>query len=117
VTTRLNEKVCLLESAAYQAAQENETDIPVLARSLFKYRSHHSLSVEQMAGWLQLANEDEFYHLALCLRPINLRTPLQWRDYTLKLAQRFPSLNLKRLQLVIEFEPLNLPLKRTVVRV
>jgi hypothetical protein len=98
----MEEKARLLEFAAMQAAQED--DNPVLARSLHVYRTRHRLSIEQLIHWLGLQTSEDFYRLALCLKPSRLHTPLDWRDYTLTIKERFPSLNLKRLRLVVETE-------------
>jgi len=100
VIPQTEEKTRLLEFAARQAAQEE--DSPVLARYLHVYRTRYRLSAEQLVTWLGLQSLEEFYRLSLCLRPRHLQTPLDWRDYTLILSQRFPSLNLKRLRLVVE---------------
>ncbi len=94
------EKARLLEFAALQAA--NETDNPVLAHLLNKYRTQNKLSIDQLVFWLGLQNKDEFYRLSLCLKPSYIGSPLDWRDYLFGLKNRFPTLNVKRLRLVME---------------
>lgn len=102
---QIEEKARLLEFAAIQAGLEE--DNPVLARPLHNYRTSHRLTLDQMINWLGLQNRDEFYRLALRLKPNRLASPLDWRDYAYSIGEGFPGLNLKRLRLVIETEQFN----------
>ncbi len=100
------EKSRLLEFAAMQAAKEG--DNPVLARAIHNYRIRNRMSVEQVVSWLGLTSREDFFRLALCLKPgRKVVTPLDWRDYVVTLGEKFPPLNLKRLKLVIETEEPN----------
>lgn len=101
---QVEEKPRLLEFAAIQAGLEE--DNPLLARALHLYRTSHRLTLDQMVNWLGLSNREDFYQLALRLKPGQL-TPLGWRDYGFVLSASFPSLNLKRLRLVLETDALN----------
>lgn len=107
------EKARLLEFAALQAAQEEET--PVLARPMHLYRTRNRLTMDQFINWLGLRNREEFYRLSLSLKPSHVITPLDWRDYSLTVGERFPSLNLKRLRLILdsEKEQITLALSKT----
>lgn len=102
---QVEEKARLLEFAAIQAGLEE--DNPLLARPLHNYRTSHRLTLDQMINWLGLQNREDFYRLAMRLKPGRLATPLDWRDYANSLGEPFPGLNLKRLRLVIETESLN----------
>lgn len=99
---QIEEKARLLEFAAIQAA--TETNCPVLAPALHLYRVSNRLTTEQLINWLGLSSKDDFYRLALCLKPGRQFSPLDWRDYTFNIKDTFPTLNFKRLRLIVETE-------------